>query len=487
MPPPSFDDRLGRADARDIESFLQRLMRHRDFLHVVLESLNEGIVVTDPALKVLLVNGSAVQLLRMNERRRIRGRVLPQIVRVPEIRRILMGISPHANEPLRHEVVLRRRDAPDGVAQILELRTVPMRPPEGDTPAGGGPAGLPGATGGLIVLVRDLTRERRAEAHQRTLEQLASLATLTGGVAHEIKNPLNSLSIHAQLMDHYLRHAMAHDKPADSHRLHDSVQVILDETRRLANIVDEFLAAVRPTRPSLEPRDLNALCQRVAELFQPEADRRGVILDVRLDPDLGLAQFDERQLMQAIVNLVKNGLEAIEHREEHEAPGPAAPHGHPAGAAGAGASGAGARSQPITARPATGRVVVTTRGTADRVLVQVEDDGAGMPPETLKRIFEPFFTTKFHGTGLGLMNVHRIVTEHEGAVHVSSQPGEGTVFVLNLPRRAAAPVCALPGTASQPIPRLEIHTVPAELPSVIPPPAPTAHQLSDPPEGGSPR
>jgi signal transduction histidine kinase len=486
MPPPSFDDRLGRADARDIESFLQRLMRHRDFLHVVLESLNEGIVVTDTALKVLLVNGRAMQLLRMNKRRRIRGRVLPQIVRVPEVRRLLTGLSPHAAEPLRHEVVLRRRDAPDEVGQILELRTVPMRPPEGEAPEGG-QASLPGGTGGLIVLVRDLTRERRAEAHQRTLEQLASLATLTGGVAHEIKNPLNSLSIHAQLMDHYLRHAMEHDKPADAHRLHNSVQVILEETRRLADIVDEFLAAVRPTRPSLEPRDLNALCQRVAELFQPEADRRGVILDVRLDPDLGLAQFDERQLMQAIVNLVKNGLEAIDQREEHEAPSRAATHSRPARADTATAGGAGERSQTIPARLATGRVVITTRGTADRVLVQVEDDGAGMPPETLKRIFEPFFTTKFHGTGLGLMNVHRIVTEHEGTVHVSSQPGEGTVFVLNLPRRAAAPVRALPAAPSQPIPRLEIHTAPAELPSVVPPTPPTDHLSPDLPEGGSPR
>jgi len=410
----SFEDRftgkLAKIDHGEIEAFLQRLIRQKDFLETVLESLREGVVVTSPTLKVLVMNAAARHLLRVPNARRVQGRPLLDVLQQPELRRIFLSFDPDRGR--RAETVsVRRLEGGQEVVQHLEVQMLPL-----------GGSGADGA--GLLLTMRDTSEEHQIEQQQRALERLATLATLTAGVAHEIKNPLNSLGIHAQLLDKRAKQAIDRGQTLEPEPVRESVQIILEETQRLSAVVQDFLDAVRPTRPTLEMHDLNEVCQHVRELLEPQARLLGIKLEARPDFELGRAQFDRRQLTQAVLNLAKNAIEAITERRE--------------------------KMPDIEPPDEIDRILLRTRGTPETVALAVEDTGIGVSEENLPRIFEPYFTTKFHGTGLGLMNVTRIVQEHDGRLDLSSELGVGSVFTITLPRKAPVPVRALPWPVESP-------------------------------------
>jgi signal transduction histidine kinase len=198
------------------------------------------------------------------------------------------------------------------------------------------------------------------------------------------------------------------------------LEIVWEEMQRLGGIVNEFLQAARPTAPWMEPRPINAMLRRVAELAKPECERRGAPLRVFLDPDLKLAQFDDRQLPQAILNLLKNASEAIEEKltavEDDD------------------------ERMALMERM---EITLRSRLSGDRAVISVSDTGTGIPEEDYQRIIEPYFSTKFGGTGLGLMNVYRIVQEHEGKLEVESAVGEGATFTISIPLKAPLPVKAI--------------------------------------------
>ena len=238
------------------------------------------------------------------------------------------------------------------------------------------------------------------------MRRLASIATMTSGIAHEINNPLNSLNIHAQLLREEAAHAADGARPMKPERITRAVEVILEETRRLGRIVDDFIQSARPTQPDLVERQLAPFIEHAADLFRPECRHAGITLIVNVEPDLPPIFFDEHLLLQALRNLVRNAIDALaEHRE-------AAREANPG-------------------YTPTLEIAVALGG--DCVNLSVIDNGSGIDTRTLEHVFEPYFTTKFHGTGLGLMVVYRIVTEHRGALHIDTQPGEGTRFTISLP------------------------------------------------------
>lgn len=218
------------------------------------------------------------------------------------------------------------------------------------------------------------------------------IETLAAGVAHEVRNPLNSVQINLSILDQELSELVA-DPEAHVFAV---LARIAAEIKRLDDFVSEFLRFARPPRLNVERLPVRPLITDLAAFIAPECSKKGVALDL----DLGgpeSAVLDGFQLKQAVLNLVLNALQAT------------SPGGH---------------------------VTVRTAGDESRLAVAVVDDGEGMSPETREKALTPFFTTRQAGTGLGLPLVRRIAEDHDGSVEISSAPGEGTTVTMVFPQPA---------------------------------------------------
>lgn len=232
----------------------------------------------------------------------------------------------------------------------------------------------------------DVTEVRAMETRVRRSEHLASIATFSAGVAHEIKNPLNAAMLHLQLLTRLL------GKPSpDIEAVRDAAGISTSEIRRVTGLLEEFLQFARPAKPRRSPTDLRRICDDVVALCRVEGEQAQIELSVGGDGSL-LVQADDARMRQVVLNLVRNAMEAVRSK---------------------------------------GHVHLHVSRMDDIAKIRVEDDGPGLLADEV-RIFQPFFTTKEKGTGLGLAITHRIVTDHGGDIAVESQPGK-TVFSVVLP------------------------------------------------------
>ena len=248
------------------------------------------------------------------------------------------------------------------------------------------------------VIYRDLIAPLQTKlVHSQHLlerqEKLVTLGTLAAGIAHEIRNPLTSLKARLYTLEKHLQTVPAARKDTD---------IIGAEISRLECIVQDVLSFARPSDPKLENIAADTLLRDVQGLMSPNLERRGVQLVVESNPELHL-RADSGHLKQVLINLVRNGAEAIE--------------------------GTGT----ITLRSRAARAPVAG-GETDAVILEVSDTGKGIPPEVEKRLFDPFFSTKQTGTGLGLPIAARIVERHGGTIQYQTRPGHGTTFGVVLPR-----------------------------------------------------
>jgi signal transduction histidine kinase len=235
------------------------------------------------------------------------------------------------------------------------------------------------------ALSESLTQIERL--HRREMEragQLATVGELASGVAHEIKNPVVSLSNGLDLVTRHVRKDPALDA------------IVAEMSRKLARIemaIRDLLTFARPPEPSLSPTAVRHLLNRAVTLVRPAADAAGVQLNIESQPTLPAVLVDEDLIAQVLVNLVVNAVQA-------------------------------------TGRD--GKVLLVARGTGGGVQVEVRDDGRGIPPDRLGKIFRPFFTTKHRGTGLGLSISKGIMEKHGGTLTVDSTVDVGTTFYLTL-------------------------------------------------------
>jgi two-component system sensor histidine kinase PilS (NtrC family) len=244
--------------------------------------------------------------------------------------------------------------------------------------------GADGGVQGAILIFQDLTQLAEMEEQLRRSERLSAVGRLAAGLAHEIRNPLASLSGAIELLSADLPRG-----DAPSRRL---VEIVGRETARLDRLVGDFLTYARPGPGELEPVALRPLLEDLRTLAEGgEHGERSVELDAAADLEVG---GNADQLKQVFWNLIRNATEASEP----------------------GAS-----------------VRIEAERVDEQVQIRVIDHGEGIRPEALDRIFEPFYTTRPKGTGLGLATVHRIVEAHGGALSVDSAPGEGTTIVVCLP------------------------------------------------------
>ncbi len=242
---------------------------------------------------------------------------------------------------------------------------------------------------GAILQIHDVSALKLLDQEIRRTEKLAGLGTLAAGIAHEIKNPLAALSIHAQLLE----------EGAGAAKSGKYLKVIQSEVRRLQSIVDKYVAFARP-RP-LEHSDvsLESVLDSILALVEPECRKRKIA--VRKEgalADPARYRLDEGQVQQALLNIAINAIQAME----------------------------------------TGGTLTCRLGRADRfATVEIADTGPGIPPEVRGRLFDLFFTTRQGGTGLGLYIAQRVVAEHKGYIDVRTGPG-GSTFIVGLPAKVTA-------------------------------------------------
>ncbi len=372
--------RLDRIPPQEMHGFLIRLVQEKGFFEQVFQALEEGIVICDPKGTISFINRAAAKFFGA-EPETSPGRPVGEIIR--GIDWAVLSANPGASLTRDLEVVYPEK-------RYLNFYLAPIR---NGPPIEEGSSTPTTEIIGYALLLRDITQTREMTAQMLESARLGTLTMLAAGVAHEIGNPLNSLNIHLQLLERKLKksHAAAH--AAVSKQL----EVTRSEVQRLHLIIEQFLGAMRPSKPVLEHTDLNQLIRESVSFLGPEIQDRSVKVLLRLAPELPLLRLDANQIKQACYNLIRNACQAMSQ---------------------------------------DGQLVIHTSLDDYEVRLTFADNGSGIGPETLGQLFEPYFTTKSNGTGLGLMVVQRIIRDHGGHVSVESEEGAGTRVSLLLPRGA---------------------------------------------------
>jgi signal transduction histidine kinase len=231
------------------------------------------------------------------------------------------------------------------------------------------------------------------ERRTRQAERLAELGTLTGGLAHEIKNPLSTVQLNLQL----LQEDIGPDNPAYS-RVASRLNTVKNETFRLREILDDFLRYAGRIELEKKPVELGALLDELVDFYAPQAQFQRIRLRLQRPDGKIIVNADARLIKQAVLNLMINGLQAMTD---------------------GGTDG--------------GELILKLNADRDEARIDVIDTGPGIAPEAAAKIFDAYYTTKRGGTGLGLAMARRIAQEHGGRLSVSSEPGKGSDFAIALP------------------------------------------------------
>ena len=249
----------------------------------------------------------------------------------------------------------------------------------------------PGGRAGLLFTFQDVTTVKKLERDMRIQQRLAAVGEMAAGIAHEIRNPLASMSGSIQILRQEL------PLSAEQEQLMD---IVLRESERLNNTIRSFLAYARPQRFAIQRFDVRRALNDAALLLRNSAEvHEGHIIEVQVPPDELWYEADEGQIKQIIWNLATNGL----------------------------------RAMPDGGRL---RLIGSVESASTGVVITVQDEGVGIPADELDGLFQPFRGSFAKGSGLGLAIVHRIVNDYSGEIHVSSQQGSGTTVSVRLPVRA---------------------------------------------------
>ncbi|RJP26616.1 MAG: PAS domain S-box protein [Candidatus Omnitrophota bacterium] len=373
-------DRAEKIDKERIVDYLKDIANERDLLVHLFDSIHEGMIVIDVEEKVVYINKSARDILGLGD-----GINTPelQLVRLLHHQPLLdlcrEGMETEETIHSR-EFTLRRHDR----LQFLLVSMIPLR--------------IKGQRFGTLYLFEDETEHKERDQKLREAEKLAALTTLSAGMSHEIRNPLNSLSIHLQLLQRHIKKKGIQDQEAE-----EVLTIFSNEIKRLNDVIDRFLSAIKPSQPQLRLVSLYTLVTETLRLMEPEFLENHISVSLHEEGEWPYIEADETQLKQALINLLRNAIEAIDSQYEEEFNG---------------------KESEVFLR------MVCKDGTVTLVFA---DTGKGIEPEDLPHIFEPYFTTKSRGTGLGLMIVDRIIREHNGSISVHSEPGQGTQFIVTFP------------------------------------------------------
>jgi two-component system sensor histidine kinase PilS (NtrC family) len=372
----SLADRLQRTGAR-LERASNQIADLQAFNQHVIDSLSSGLATTDPEGRILTFNRAA-ETITGHAALSVIGRRIEDVLDLPPNVAADLSVA-GLGRGRRLEASYRTGDARqiDLGFTATHLRT-------------------PGGNAGLLWAFQDVTDIKRLEQDARRRQRLAAVGEMAAGIAHEIRNPLASMSGSIQILRQEL--------PLSEEQA-QLMDIVLRESERLNDTIGSFLAYARPQRLSTARVDVGRVLNDTAVLLRNSSEvLEGHVIDVQLPASEVAFEADENQIRQIVWNLATNGLRAMKDG----------------------------------GRLTLGARVEGTADNADGVVLEVSDEGVGIPAEELDAIFQPFRGSFAKGTGLGLAIVHRIVSDYNGEIQVSSTPGSGTKVNVRFPVRAVA-------------------------------------------------
>ena len=368
---------LRRADAQ-LQRASTELADVQAFSRHIVDSLASGLATTDMAGAIVTYNRAAETITGVLAPRALQQPAW-EVLQLPPALRLLFGPAEARPRQTRVEYEYRRAD---GQMIELGLSATPLMTPSGET--------------GFILTFQDVTEPRRLEREARVHQRLAAGGEMAAGIAHEIRNPLASMSGSIQILRQEL--------PLSEEQA-QLMDIVIRESERLNETIRSFLAYARPQRQTMTVMDVRQVVTDTATLLQNSSERlegHRIRIDV---PDVPvLFEGDANQLKQIVWNLATNGLRAMP----------------------------GSGCLTLAVRPPAGEPL--------RMEISVSDEGVGIAPDELDGIFQPFRGGFTRGTGLGLSIVHRIVTDYAGEIGVTSAPGAGTTVRVTFPAPSLAPV-----------------------------------------------
>ena len=366
--------RISKLDQNQILNLINILTDENELLEIVLDSMTDGLIVSDREENLLFINKSAKRLLGTQYLNENVENSLWDAVPDRKIREMLVeSLNRHDDRTVNNYIDTNKKES-----RILEFTITPLVRDK--------------CIYGNIIMIKDITERKIRETKLRRAESLASLTTLAAGVAHEIKNPLGSISIYLQLVEKLV--SKKEDDP-DKEKILGNLSVINEEVDRLNQIVVDFLFAVRPINLDLEYNNINKIIDETLDFMKVDFDESGIKVIKELSDDVPDIMLDSRFVKQAIINLIKNAEAAMKEKE--------------------------------------GILEIKSYLKDSNVMLDIKDNGSGIPERIIGRIFEPYFTTKEFGSGIGLTLVYKIIREHKGDIAISSVEGEGTTFTLSFP------------------------------------------------------
>jgi two-component system, NtrC family, nitrogen regulation sensor histidine kinase GlnL len=358
-------------------------------LRGLLDALLDGLVVLDDELRIEMVNAEACRVLGVSSELAT-GQSLTRTGAGAEFVRIASAVLESGGTQVESELRLPRRFAED---LVVDVAASPLF--EEDS---GGPSGV-------VIVLRDRTIQRNLQEWVSERERLDAFGEIAAGIAHEVRNPLGGIRGAAEILC----------SRAGDARSRDAAALIVREVDRIATLVDDLMIFKQGGALSLAPLNIHRVLDDVLDLLSMDPLGAGVKLTREFDPSIPEILGDADRLVQVFLNLGRNALQALD---------------------------------------GDGRLLIETRTTLDHrlgtatgprlpgVVVTVEDDGPGIPPELRAKVTTPFFTTRRGGTGLGLAVAGHWVARHGGTLRIGDAPGGGTRVRVSLPLRRPEPEVA---------------------------------------------
>ena len=355
---------VSRQNLRLLSQAYKRVQTHTG---EILQNLKDGVIAVDKTGKITVFNDAAASIFHISSSKAI-GR---QAVAINQSTFALIQESLETGRPverIREKVVIRNRE------RILSLCTSILKNDQGliDT---------------VILVVTDLTEQQRLEDALHREEKQSAMGRLAAGVAHEIRNPVNAISMIAQ------RFLNEFKPTADREEFESLVKTMINESKRSEEIIRRFLEFARPAALNLEVASAKQLLGEVVNIMISSAEVKNVELKLAVINDARL-HIDTSQIKQVFINLIQNSLEAISGK---------------------------------------GCITITAQVEEKNYLITVADTGGGISPEHIDKIFDLYYTTRKEGLGMGLAIVYQIINRHNGSIEVTSRKGEETQFTITLP------------------------------------------------------
>ena len=369
-------ERLDLLDPQGLQGWLIKLVRQKGLLDTIFQTIHEGVLIIDRNLKLHFVNIAAINLLGLPVEIKDReNQTINRYLKDLDWDR-LMSLGPQERgRASRQEIEIFYP-----FHRYLQVYLFPYKN-EFDEDS---------KLGLTIIILHDVTEFKKNVKSTIESERTRTMTMLAAGVAHEIGNPLNSLTIHLQLLERYFDQHLPSSAQDEARQ---SLDVATQEVKRLDRIISRFVKAIRPVTPEFKSLSLKDLIGETIKFMSKEIEDRGVFVECTFPKDMPTIVGDETQLKQAFYNVITNAIQAMS---------------------------------------ADGLLKISFIEKSDSMAVVFSDDGKGISPDELGNIFNPYYTTKKDGSGLGLMIVERIISEHGGELGVESDVGLGTRVTIKL-------------------------------------------------------